>query len=278
MNLDTTALVRRGSLSLGELHNYAPALFADAPASNVGPRYGFVSSASLLESFLVAGFEPVMARQGRTRDPERKLKTKHMVVLRNPMLPPIGKGLEPHLVMVNAHDGTSSIRLMIGIYSFVCRNGLIVADGSAWQASLRHTMSAPHVAATYAEAMIEALPIVASQIAAMRESQIARESQILFARAAMALRWGDRCPFDPHLLLDRRRSEDRGSDAWTLFNVVQEHLIAGGVHYKTAGGRSVKSRPLGAVGNVVRVNRNLWALAEQFAGIRASSPGSSHAH
>lgn len=255
-------------MTLDDVRYRAPAVFADAPASTVGPRYGFVSSASLLDSFLLAGFVPVMAQQGRTRNPERMGKTKHMVVLRNPRLPSVGEGMEPQLVFQNAHDGSCVIRLFFGIYVWACKNGLMVADGSAWQASVRHTMSAPRVAASYAEAMVESIPRVAGRIGTMREAHLEREVQYEFARQALALRYGDRHPFDPRLLLDRRRPEDRGNDAWTLFNVVQEHLITGGIQYKTGKGRSVRARPLKAVTNLVRVNRQLWALAEEFAGLR----------
>lgn len=268
LSTDRLFTARAGrSITLDDVRCMAPAVFADAPATTVGPRYGFVSSASLLESFLLAGFQPVMATQGRTRNPERMGKTRHMVVLRNPTLPPVGSGMEPRVIFQNAHDGSCVIRVFFGIYVFACSNGLMVADGSAWQASIRHTMSAPRVISSYVDAMIESIPMVAGRICTMRETNIERAAQHEFAQQALALRYGGRHPFDPQLLLDRRRAEDRGNDAWTLFNVVQEHLITGGVQYKTGAGRTVRARPLKAVSNLVRVNRALWELAEQFAGL-----------
>lgn len=259
------------SISLDDIHCRAPAIFADAPAATVGRHYGFVSSASLLDSFLLAGFEPVMAVQGHTRVPERMGKTKHMFVLRNAALPAVGEGMEPRVIIQNAHDGSCAIKIYLGIYVFVCNNGLMVADGSAWQASIRHTLSAPRIVSSYVDAMLDSFPRVAGCIGAMRSVLLPRDAQEEFARTALALRYGERNPFDPRLLLDRRRPEDRRDDAWTLFNVVQEHLITGGVQYRTHSGRNVRARPLQAVATLVKVNRALWALAEEFAGLRPRS-------
>jgi hypothetical protein len=55
--------------------------------------------------------------------------------------------------------------------------------------------------------------------------------------------------------------EDKGDDVWRTMNVVQEHVIKGGVQRRTATNRVVRMRGVRAIREDVRLNVGLWDRA-----------------
>jgi hypothetical protein len=96
------------------------------------------------------------------------------------------------------------------------------------------------------------------------------------AEAAHVLRFADAegevtTPVQPRQLLEVRRADDRGTDLWTTFNVVQENVIRGGLH---ARGRDANNRPrrvttraVNGIDQDVRLNKALFVLADRMAAI-----------
>jgi hypothetical protein len=64
-------------------------------------------------------------------------------------------------------------------------------------------------------------------------------------------------------ILRPNRDGDNGKDMWTIFNVVQEKFIRGGVGY-TAGKRTTKMKEISNVLTRNKVNTELWELAESY--------------
>ena len=99
-------------------------------------------------------------------------------------------------------------------------------------------------------------------------------------RESLHVRFADddgqtRTPIRPEQLLAPRRHEDTGRDLWTTTNVIQEHVIRGGL---TAMGRDahdrprrVTSRPIQGIDQDVKLNRALWLLSERMAQIKAAA-------
>jgi hypothetical protein len=85
------------------------------------------------------------------------------------------------------------------------------------------------------------------------------------AFAAAALELKDNPSITPAQLLAPRRPQDRKADLWTTASVVQEHLLRGGDRGRAAIGRRTTIRPVRSVGEDLRLNRALWALAERMA-------------
>lgn len=91
------------------------------------------------------------------------------------------------------------------------------------------------------------------------------------------IRFGDaegnvETPIQADALLLPRRSEDRSTDLWTTFNVVQENAIRGGL---SAWGRDANnqrrrytSREITGIDQDVKVNRALWLLGERMAQLK----------
>jgi hypothetical protein len=79
----------------------------------------------------------------------------------------------------------------------------------------------------------------------------------------------------PHRLLELVRYEDRATDLWTVFNTTQEELCRGGIRYAghipAAPGAIFPThfvrnttRPVVSLTEGQRLNKSLWALAEEF--------------
>ena len=76
-------------------------------------------------------------------------------------------------------------------------------------------------------------------------------------------------PISAHKLLDSRRWEDAGDDLWHVFNRVQENLIRGGQRdfsrRREDGRRYPRTRAIAGLDQNIRLNRELWNLAERVA-------------
>lgn len=99
-----------------------------------------------------------------------------------------------------------------------------------------------------------------------------------FARSAAQLRFEEESPVQPEQLLIPRRNADTASDLNTVFNVVQENVVRGGIEYRgerRVGGvvRPIRShtRPVRSVDGDVKLNRALWTLAEEMAKIKGAA-------
>jgi hypothetical protein len=229
----------------------------------VSPRYGFVSTASLLESFLARGFELAAASEAAVRNPERRGFQRHFISLRHPQLPRVSPDAEPRLVLINSHDGRGALSIMFGAFRFICSNGLLVATSDIQGVNLRHSMNAADIAARASAKLADWLPSLAQRIASMRDRQLTDRERQWFAQRAMQLRYGTRSPFDSTLLLQPKRGEDEGSDLWTALNVLQEYLIGGGVAYNIRQ-RNMNMRALTSLQRIVSLNQGLWAFAEEL--------------
>jgi hypothetical protein len=70
-------------------------------------------------------------------------------------------------------------------------------------------------------------------------------------------------------LLTPHRIADGYDDAWTVFNRIQENVIRGGALIKSFSERNTdgsyrKARAVNSVAENVRVNRELWDIAENI--------------
>lgn len=61
-----TANVFGRALSLEEVHQQAPAVFAPAAHEGLSRKYTFIPTAQVLSGLISAGFVPIEARQART--------------------------------------------------------------------------------------------------------------------------------------------------------------------------------------------------------------------
>lgn len=98
----------------------------------------------------------------------------------------------------------------------------------------------------------------------MHAQALDEREQYDFAAQAISVRYhclDHPAPITADKLLLPRRNVDYGNSVWTVFNRVQENLIAGGIHSINDKGRVTKTRPIRAIREDVRVNAALWQHA-----------------
>lgn len=286
MNRSVTVNDPRAStaLSLDDLRRNAPSVFAENARPGVSSRYTFVSTAQVVDLLRGEGWEPVLARQQRVRLPERQGFQMHE--LRFTRRDHLDKSrfevgdVRPELILQNAHDGTRAYRIDAGLYRLVCRNGLVVADTHFERVAIRHLDVSAEKFAAAAQSVAESTPRVLEAVARWQRVQLTEIERDEFARRAIALRWEPELPATrllvPAKLLKPVRYGDHGTDLWVTVNVVQEHLIRGGLDYAgyvpaepgaTFPTHFIRNttRPVTGLKQAVHLNKQIWGLAEEFA-------------
>ncbi len=271
------------ALSPEDLRRVAPSVFAENARPGVSSRYTFVSTAQVVALLQGEGWEPVKASEQRVRLESRVGFQMHEIrFARRADLDAesfkVGD-TRPEMILQNAHDGTRAYRIDAGLYRLVCRNGLVVADAAFAHVAIRHLDVSAEKFAAAAQAVADNTPRVMEVIARWQAVQLSETARQEFARRATALRWDATRPvtrlLTPDKLLAPLRYGDRATDLWTTFNVVQEHLLRGGIRYAgyvPAAADAVfpthflrnTTRPVGGLHEGQRLNKSLWTLAEEF--------------
>lgn len=235
---------------------------ATVAAPTVSERYQFISSAEIVDRFMEEGWrvESATVAAPRKRDP---LFAKHMIDFRNPDLEPI-HGSVPRIILVNSHDGSSSARVLAGVYRYVCANGLIVGT-TINKEIVRHTGDAAADLIHRMQQLARNTSKLYSKIDTWSKKDLTKAQRFEMARFAAQLRWGDAQRFTPEDLLQVRRADDDRGDLWTTFNRLQENTVRGGIEGFSRSGRAATSRPLSDISRSVDYNAQLWQLAEEVA-------------
>ena len=235
---------------------------ATTAAPNVSERYQFISSSDIIERFADEGWrvETATVAAPRKRDP---LFAKHMIDFRHPDHEPV-HGSVPRIILVNSHDGSSSARVLAGVFRFVCANGLVVGT-TIGQETVRHTGDAAADLIHRMQQLARNTSKLYTQIDKWSKKDLTKSQRYEFARFAAQLRWGDAQRFTPEELLQVRREADDKGDLWTTFNRLQENTVRGGMEGLSRSGRSATSRPLSDITRSVDYNAQLWQLAEEVA-------------
>ena len=252
----------RPQLSLMGLERRAPAIFADHQFEKTGRNYVFISTRDLVEALIQAGFAPTDAQQRRSRGP-RVGFCKHMLRFRHVSESVRIVDCMPEVILINAHDSSSSFQLRGGLYRFVCCNGLIVSLAEFG------VIRVPHRGNVLADVVEGAARITAQfagigqAIERMARTELTPAERFALAEKALQLRFRNQAhlPFGPAELLTVHRPDDHGDDLWRTFNVIQENVIQGGIAGRSARGRATISRKVGAIPENVRLNLELWQQA-----------------
>ena len=183
----------------------------------------------------------------------------------------------PEILIYNSHDGSSSLKMFVGMFRFVCSNGIIAGDG--YTLRVKHSKTG---AANFEAQLLEAgeqLPRLADRVKQFKAIDVNAMQAMEFAEQALNLRWEkfERyselpgafwTPDQIHPILNAIRADDAQLNAWTVFNRVQEKLLHGKLEVLSRNdeGREKwrKARPINAIAEQVRVNRGLWDIAESM--------------
>ena len=94
-----------------------------------------------------------------------------------------------------------------------------------------------------------------------RSLKITEEQMVDFAYKAVSLR--SKATVNIMDVLEATRNEDKGSDLWSVFNVVQEKLIEGDFQYR-AGGKVRQARVIKNFKQDIKMNQGLFEKALEY--------------
>lgn len=255
------------------LGNHFPAIMAERPV-NMSDNYQFMPSyqiAEILQKNFDMRLHEVHQQWSRSRDPRGQ---EHYMKFRMPSglvnLSKVGDSL-PELVIMNSHNGRSTIRAYAGIFRLVCSNGMVVSERSFGQIKLRHfgERNSFDEFRKVLLGMAGNMAVLDNRMGLMSEIMLTKHMQNQLAKAMMEARkvpgW-----LDAKDVLEARRAEDATDDAgkrslWTTYNVVQENLTNRAISVPVEGtNRSRAIRPITGARADVLTNEKLWSTLEDF--------------
>ena len=251
-------------LTKAELQHFTPSVFGSDKHESRAERFSPVCTYDILEQIKEeSGFVPFFAVQTKVRDKTREDFTKHMLRLRRPE--DFNKDLNDEIILLNANDGTSSCQLISGQFRSVCHNGLVMGSVDN-NIRVRHSGDATGNVIEGVYTVLKDFDEIHDIEARMRSMKLEKRDKLQFALSAYILKEGmpkdddyANLEYNPIELLRPLRQEDRGDDLFTIFNVVQEHILGGGQKRKT-GVRRTKA--ITAIPANIQLNRGLWQIAK----------------
>ena len=100
-------------------------------------KYDLISTMDVIDLMRDEGFTVTQSNtlKPRKRDPRT---VRHFVRMRHESYLKEINGSVPEIMVINANDGSSSLRMEAGLFRFVCSNGLIVKSQEIQSARIRH--------------------------------------------------------------------------------------------------------------------------------------------
>ena len=241
-------------ISLNSLRERVPAIFTKTPSPKVSDRYSFADSEYYLQKFIDADWFIHSARQVSKSE-----YAPHQVILRNNDIATVGD-LLPQLIFTNSHNGIKKMTMDTGIYRLVCSNGLVVPTSITQSLSIKHLDLGDSTTDTIVNSFYEKVPIIMNNIDRMRNKILTDDEIDNFTYNALQIRFTNAVGININDVVKPSRIEDNSDDLWTVFNVVQEKLIRGGIQLPSKR----RSRPINNFVNDNNINTKLWELAEQY--------------
>lgn len=283
------------ALSNDQIMQLAPAVFSKSKAENLTERYVSLHTSDLIPVMQDYGYVPVQAAQKASRKSKdvtdvtaKGDHNAHLIAFAKPA--ELGNelallGARPEIILYNSHDGTGSVKLFAGCFRFICSNGIIAGEG--FNSRMYHSKSGLLGFEDMLKQTVESLPFMQEKIHLLSNTQLDSEQAYAMAKAGVNARWElleNRKDFSEdseefgtfatdntiRAALAAVRMEDRKQDAFTVFNRIQEAVIRGKAYVKSYTAKNPtgtvrKARPVNSVKENIRLNTELWDIADSFA-------------
>lgn len=229
--------------------------------STTSSKFGFISSQGLVTELSRHGLEldKVVEMAIRKRKEERQGFQKHKMLFNTGIETKTGK---LQMLVTNSHEGSSALKFQLGFYRYVCSNGLVVGKTIVNPMSIRHTLdNVSKLNDTISMVMNQSSKVFES-IEAMQAKQWNAQQIADFTDKALELRGYVK---SKHGILtpdfQAKRADDRSTDVFTIFNVVQENLVRTGFKAYDSKGQGHSIRAIKSLDEQNRINSELWDLA-----------------
>lgn len=244
-------------------------------AEHLSDKYSLINTRRLIDIAENQGFNVASTKYPKGKNSGHGL---HLVRLDLPGHELKAKGEhKPQVIIQNAHNGTSSIRILAGVFRLICSNGLVAGDTSL-NIRLRHV-------GLIQQEVEEAFKIAASRVENMYNKVEAFQTKELtdldkqrFIIEALTLRaiTANLSDTETERLIKSERNQqllgrvtrlqDKGNSLWNVFNRVQEHSTrASGLQYLGDDSEFHRLHSVNQIQANTKLNQQLWELAEQFA-------------
>lgn len=267
------------ALSTERVQQLAPAVFSNTKAERLTNRYASLNTSELLPIMADYGYFPMQAAQKKSRKGETQHSSHMLSFAKTYHTEEVVGAVRPEIILYNSHDGSSSVRLFAGCFRFICSNGIVAGDG--FQSRIYHNARAITGFEDMLRNTVDALPTLMERIEKLRQVKLTYSQAQAMARAGVQTRWD---MFNTEELVKQpngvyateatvrdalkvQRNEDDYMDAFTVFNRIQEAVVRGNAFVKSLTeknneGIMRKARPINSVSEGIRINSELWDIAD----------------
>jgi hypothetical protein len=255
-------------LSMSEIKQQAKSVFTEHAAPTVSSKFTHIPTHRVIEDMAQLGWGVVDAKEVKAR--KGVGFQKHLVVFRNPDVVINGSDGDvvfPQILLTNSNDGKNAFTFTAGLFRMVCENGLVISTQEFENVKIRHMGYTFEELQEQVRAMVEQLPLTVESMNKMKQIQLSDDQAKELAKKALTTRFEEEqvksMNIDLDLLLEPTRPEDKGSDLWSVFNVIQEKILEGDFTYMS-GAKIRKARKVKNFKQDIEINQKLFAMAAEF--------------
>jgi hypothetical protein len=245
-------------MTMEELKQKVPSAFATHPHESRSQRYSFIPTEKIVEDLNKLHWYPVTARQDHSKKTDGFQA--HMLRFRKEFENIADRYTE--LVMLNSHNGRTRCKMFGGFCEVVCSNGLIIMTHQ-----VNSSLNIMHLNYTFSDVqkivgnIVTEADTQAENIKQYSSVLLDDEQRRVLAKTIAFKIYGQDARIDIDSLLNVRRSiqQDR-NDLWTVWNVIQENVIKGGVKFLHDDNKITTSREVKNIRKEILSNLSLWAI------------------
>lgn len=218
-------------LTTADLEALVPSAFSRTQASSVSEKYKMVDTSEVITHLVDMGWTPTKAGETSTKLEARAGTQYHTINFQHPDFK-IGKD-NIEVIITNSNNAENSFRIIMGIYRLVCSNGLVIGDDVVEPIKLTHIGNIKEQV-TEAVATIKAkTEEIISIVDMMKTTKITQAQKDILVETAFKFRSKkDITDEQKTEMLTVNRPEDNYDNIWETFNVIQENVVNGNLHYK----------------------------------------------
>jgi hypothetical protein len=246
--------------NIEQIQSLAPSVFTTEKAAHLTDKYVQTPTIRVVEDLMNLGWEVTKVQEVKAR--KSIGFQKHLLVFRHPDIMikgANGDDAQPQILLTNSHDGKAAFNFRVGIFRFICSNGLVVSDADFENVSIRHMNYTFETLQAKVNEMINKLPGLVQKINLFKSTELTDNQMQEFATKAVALRSKETINIMD--VLTPTRIEDEGNDLWAVFNRVQEKIVGGSYVY---GNKKRKARSIKNFQQDIKINEQLFELAELY--------------
>ena len=241
---------------------------ANKAYSEVSEKYQYLSTISIVKALEQSGWKLKKQDEARLRGKANKRQgyQKHILIFENENF--VNAEGKIQLVIKNAHDRSGSLEIFLGFMRIVCANQLFAKNmGDGMHFRIRHSAKGLEQLKNAISMISGNANRITDNINFLKAKELTNDQVKIFTNQAIELRFGDNAKqlqlIDQTILHEPKREEDRGQNAWVVFQRIQEQFTQGGLHY-TDGKKMRTVRKLKSINVLPDFNSKLWELAVQI--------------